>query len=97
MGTQAHGSNFNLIEYAATAYKKPIMITEWNANHETSDDAKVVFTSTWLQDVYENRARYNIESVMIYQMDGGPDQFGLFYFPKQTATVKAFTASHLTL
>lgn len=94
MGTSGHGNNFNLIEYVAKAYGKPIMITEWNANPETSDQEKTVFTTNWLQQAYDNRALYRIESTMIYQMDGGAPDFGLFAFPQQTQAFASFAASH---
>lgn len=97
IGTEAHGSSFNLIDYIAKAYGKPIMITEWNSNPEDSDATKTTFTKNFLQEVYDNRVKYQIESAMIYQLDGGAPDFGLFVFPQQTAAYAAFSAEHSAL
>jgi hypothetical protein len=97
MGTNGHGKNFNLIDYVSKAYGKPIMITEWNANPEDSDVTKTSFSADWLQTTYSNRALYQIESVMIYQLDGGPQDFGLFAFPGQTEALGTFARTHLAL
>lgn len=88
------GRSVNLVDYIANAYRVPIMFTEFNANPEDSDAAKTAFTNKFLANMYANRERYGIESIMIYQMDGGPADFGLFAFPQQTAAFAAFTATN---
>jgi hypothetical protein len=94
LGTTGHGKGFNLMAYIAAAYGRPIMITEWNANPEDSDAIKAPFTTNYLKNLFDNRKSLKIESSMLYQMDGGPADFGLFVFPQQTAAFAAFTASN---
>ncbi|REG61171.1 hypothetical protein B0G80_4004 [Paraburkholderia sp. BL6669N2] len=102
---QSYGSMFNiggdgatsfgnLIAYIATAYGKPIMITEWNSNPEASDAAGSAYMQQWMTEMYNNRVQYNIEHVSFYQADGDAPNFGLFVFPQKTATYKNFVAAH---
>ncbi len=94
MGTNGHGSGFDLMGYIAAAYGKPIMITEWNSNPEDDDATKTAFSATWLSEAYAHRELDRIESTMIYQLAGGAPDFGLFAFPGQTAELTSFAASH---
>lgn len=94
IGTETHGSAFNLIAYVAAAYGKPIMITEWNSNPEDTDAAGAAFMATWLANAYANRVTYDIESVFFYQADGGPADFGLFYFTAKTAEYLSFATAN---
>ncbi len=97
LGTNGHGSDFDVMGYVAKAYGRPILITEWNADPEDDDATKTAFSATWLADMYAHRAIDGIESTMIYQLAGGAPDFGLFAFPGQTAEVTSFTATHLAL
>lgn len=94
IGTESHGSTFNLIAYISAAYGKPIMITEWNSNPEDSDTVGAAFMTNWMTEMYSNRTTYNIQNVSFYQADGAVADFGLFFFPLKTAAYTNFVAAH---
>ncbi len=80
----------NMIQYISLAYGKPIMMTEWN--NGTSDD--VNYMNTFMNNFYDNRNTYNIESIHFYQLGGGVAQYGLYAYPDKVAAYQNFTAAH---
>lgn len=91
--SRGHGT-FSVIQYAHDHYGVPISITEWNGGPEDSDQTKAAWTDQLLRETLANRAALGIESIMIYQMDGGGPDFGLFAFPAQTTAYSLITAAN---
>lgn len=84
---------FNLIDYIANAYHRPIMITEWNSG--TNCDAQgTSWTTDIITDMFANRNQYDIESIHFYQLGGDSVNFGLLSCPDKTAVYTNFTAGH---
>jgi hypothetical protein len=94
MGTNGHGSNFNLMSYISATYGVPIMITEWNSNPEDNDMVATNWMNSFHQNAWDNRIAQKIESVQYYQADGQAPQYGLFFNPAKTAAYANFTAAH---
>jgi hypothetical protein len=89
---EAH-SNWNAIAYIWNAYKKPIMITEWNGSNQWTDAQRASYTSARISEFFNNRFQDHIEAEFIFAIWGDP-AWGLQQYPQQQAALDAFDSQN---
>jgi hypothetical protein len=62
----------NLLDHFNRNYGVPIIITEWNGKASDTDPQRAFWASRWLAEAYNNRYKYNIAFVCVYEMYGTP-------------------------
>jgi hypothetical protein len=77
VGTDGAGPGFNLPAYCKARYGVPFMITEWNANPESTGTFRSGYVTQQLGEFYAARKTHAIESVMYYELTSGDETFGI--------------------
>jgi hypothetical protein len=77
VGTDGAGPGFNLPVYCKARYGVPFMITEWNANPESTDTFRASYVTQQLGEFYAARKADAIQSVMYYELTSGDHTYGI--------------------
>jgi hypothetical protein len=63
----------NMYEHLNRTYGGvPIIVTEWNGKSSDTDPQRANWASRWMGEAYNNRYKYNIAFVCVYEMYGTP-------------------------
>jgi hypothetical protein len=89
----------NIYEYCNRRFGGvPIMITEWNGKSSDTDAQRAAWASRHMTEAYNNRYRWNIASIIVYELYGSPWQVldGVANTPISTfgTTVQSFISSN---
>lgn len=89
----------NIYEYLNRRYGGlPIYITEWNGKSSDTDPQRASWASRHMYEAYVNRYRWNIASIIVYELYGGPWNVldGVANTPVSTfgTTVQSFITSN---
>jgi hypothetical protein len=69
------GAYINLWEHLNRTYNGiPIIVTEWNGKSSDTDAQRAAWANRWLGEAYNNRYKYNIAFVCVYELYGSPWQ-----------------------
>lgn len=67
------GPYVNILEHCNRVYGGvPIVITEWNAKASDTDVQRAAWANRFMGELYNNRYKYNIASIMVYALYGSP-------------------------
>ncbi len=90
----------NIYEYANRRWGgKPIFITEWNGKSSDTDPQRASWASRHMFEAFNNRYRWNIASILVYELYGSPWAVldGVANTPISTfgTTVQSFISSNV--
>jgi hypothetical protein len=64
----------NIYEYLNRRYKVPTIISEWNGKQSDTDPQRSSWASRHMFEAYNNRNRWNIAAIIVYELYGSPWQ-----------------------
>lgn len=62
----------NILEHLSRVYQRPIVISEWNGKASDTDVQRAAWASRFMTEMYTNRFKYNVASIMVYELYGSP-------------------------
>ncbi len=77
IGIDGAGPGFDLATYCKARYGVPLIVTEWNAGPDCSENYRADYISNKLAEFYDARKTHNIQSVMYYVLDSGNNTYGI--------------------